>query len=85
MQGGGEFVPSRRGCECGGGRQGLLPATSLTTAQRLTLLVLHLELHRLDGVCALHIQGEGPAVLRLHEDLHGGGCGEGGSKGGERS
>jgi len=34
------------------------------------LLVLDLRLHRLNGVGALNLQGDGLASERLHEDLH---------------
>merc|ERR1711896_49526 len=34
------------------------------------LLVLDLGLHRLDGVSALNLEGDGLAGERLHEDLH---------------
>merc|ERR1712054_593121 len=35
-----------------------------------TLLVLDLALHSVDGVAALHLQGDGLARQCLHENLH---------------
>ena len=38
--------------------------------QQLTLLVLDLALHVVDGVRGLHLQGDGLACQCLHKDLH---------------
>ena len=40
-------------------------------AAELTLLVLNLGLHILDGVRRLHLEGDGLTREGLHEDLHG--------------
>ena len=42
---------------------------TIITSNPLTLLVLDLALHVVDGVRGLHLQGDGLAGQGLHEDL----------------